>query len=76
MAGCGGIGCKEPEEAVQSPWQLEEALGKGRSPKGNNKTDTNETIKDAGYTVFYIYTYIQYYTEINLTVIQLYLSIP
>lgn len=56
VAGGGGTGCKEPEEAVQSPWQLEEALRKGRSPKGTSKTDTNKTIKDAGYYILsYIY---------------------
>lgn len=50
-AGCDSTDCKEPEEAVQSPWQPEEALGKGRSPKGNIKTDVNKTIKDAGYYI-------------------------
>lgn len=73
MAGCGGTDCKEPEEAVQSPWQLEEALGNGVSPRGNTTTDTNRTIKDAGYYILsYLRTYIQYCTEISLTVIQLY----
>lgn len=75
LAGCGGTNCKEPEEAVQSPWHLEEALGKGISPKRNTKIDRNKAIKCAGYYILsYTCNYIQCYTEINLTVIQLYLS--